>query len=479
MKIPTLLVAIVWAFANQTIGLCSGPRACTDPRPNIVLIFIDDLGYHDIGCYGSTFYETPRLDALAKQSVRFTDFYSAHPVCSPTRAALMTGKAPQRVGIVDWIPQPSEIHLPHRENTIAESLAAAGYDTGYIGKWHLGEKDDQLPTSHGFSWQRCVNRGGQPGSYYFPFERVNRRKKNSSPTANFWDVPDLKGSDPNSYLTDRLTDQAIEYIGQKRDNPFFLCLSHYAVHTPIQPPKNRVEKYNAKAKLLPPDPEPVSEKHNSVSRSRQDNPNYAAMIENLDTNVGRLLDALQQGGQSQNTIVIFTSDNGGLTTKPKRVGPTSVVPLRAGKGWCYEGGIRVPCLIRWPAKLKPTVCQTPSITMDLYPTLLDACGADPIPDQHLDGISLMETVQGKPVEERLLGWHYPKRHGSGHRPSTAIRVGQHKAIHFIESDKWELYDLANDRQEKHNLASTQPEMMDALKARLNQWREQTTTSSAK
>jgi len=471
MKFCSFVLALLWAFAANV------PQSNAD-QPNILLIFVDDLGYHDLGCYGSEFYETPRLDQLAKESVRFTDFYSAHPVCSPTRAALMTGKAPQRVGIVDWIPQPSKIHLPHDETTIAEALQTAGYETGYIGKWHLGEKDDQLPTSHGFDWQRCVNRAGQPGSYYFPFERGQQRGKHRRSGPLYWNVPDLEQSPLDSYLTDVLTDKAIEFISQPRDKPFFLCLSHYTVHTPIQPPANLIEKYKEKAKSLPPVPEPIAEKNDSITRPRQSSPGYAAMIENLDTNVGRLLDLLGQRGLDDNTIVVFTSDNGGLTTKPKRVGPTSVRPLRAGKGWCYEGGIKVPCIIRWPRELPPTNCSTPSITMDLYPTLLAACQIESLPAQHCDGLSLLNAAKGKEVPQRTIGWHYPKRHGSGHRPSTAIRKGRHKLIHFIESDQWELYDLVADKQESNDLADSSPDVLARLKNELEHWRSETTQSES-
>ena len=407
-------------------------------KPNVIVFFIDDLGYLDLGCYSqrfqgsSRFYETPNIDRLASESCVFTDFYSAHPVCSPTRAALMTGKAPQRVGITQWISQPSEIHLAANEFTLGEAFKEAGYQTGYVGKWHLGEKDEQLPTAQGFDWSRGVNRAGQPGSYFHPFQRKKRAG------VNYWDVPDLEHTSSGDYLTDKLTDQAIEFVETNQAQPFFLCFAHYAVHTPIQSPKHLVDKFKTKREttFAQATVAPIQERNNSNSRARQDDPAYAAMLENLDFNVGRLLQRVNELKLREKTIVLFTSDNGGLTTlKRKRVGPTSVRPLRAGKGWNYEGGIRVPTLVRWPNKIKAGITDVPAITTDIYPTLLELTGLPPRPDQHLDGRSLVAAIKGEPSNElrsRFLAWHYPHPHGSGHTPSNAIRKGPWKLIHHTE-----------------------------------------------
>jgi arylsulfatase A-like enzyme len=442
-------------------------------RPNIVIFFVDDLGQRDLGCYGSAFYETPRIDALAKQSVRFTHFYSANPVCSPTRAALMTGKAPQRLGITQWIPQPNPVHLALEETTLGEAFSGAGYRTGYIGKWHLGDEDAHQPIHQGFEWVRCVNRGGQPASYFHPY--AGRKRDGIA----YWDVPDLEDARPDDYLTDLLTDKAIEFIsGQEQDaRPFLLVFAHYAVHTPIQSPSDLVEKYQAKRKTVYGEgiAEPASERNQSQSRTRQDDAAYAAMVENLDTNVGRVLDKLKESNLEKNTIVLFTSDNGGLSTL-KKVGPTSCKPFRAGKGWTYEGGIRIPTLVRWPEKIAPADCTTPAITTDLYPTLLELAGLKAMPAQNLDGRSLVSAIQQNPSEaltNRFLAWYYPHDHGSGHTPSSALRQGDLKLIHLIDQDRYELYDLSHDVGEQHDLAADRPDDVRRLAQVLTTWLDET------
>lgn len=392
----------------------------------------------------------------------------------------MTGKTPGRLGITDWIRQPSEVHLPLNELTLSEAFRSKGYKTGYIGKWHLGHEDRWQPIAHGFDWQRAVNRAGQPGSYFHPFQR---KKRNA---VNYWDVPDLDHANPGDYLTDQLSNQAIEYIEANSDHPFLLCLSHYAVHTPIQSPTTLIEKYRAKKKnRFSQSMESIPHTNNSLVRPRQDDPSYAAMIENLDQNVGRVLDCLASQGIKKNTIVVFTSDNGGLSTfaGARRVGPTSVSPLRAGKGWCYEGGIRVPTMIVWPGKLSPQTIDAPAITMDLYPTLLDLTGLKQKPEQHLDGMSLvseMTNTRDPDLRDRKIGWHYPHSHGSGHTPSSAIRHRNWKLIHRSKPvNEFELFDLSTDVGESKNLAESQPEKLEEMKILLNRWLKKTTTPSIK
>lgn len=267
----------------------------------------------------------------------------------------MTGKAPQRVGITQWIPQPSDVHLPKKETTVGEAFLAAGYRTGYTGKWHLGEKDDQLPTSHGFTWMKATNRAGQPASYFYPYARKNKR-------GDYWDVPDLSQGKKGDYLSDALTNQAIDFIDSNKDKPFFLYLAHYAVHTPIQAPKKLVEKYRTKRKKLYGDSKTptIPDRYGTVSRGRQDHAAYAAMLENLDMNVGRLLDHIEKLGLSKNTIVLFTSDNGGHCHLKRNPGVTCNLPLRSGKGWNYEGGIRIPAIIAWPGTISPGTSETPN-----------------------------------------------------------------------------------------------------------------------
>lgn len=479
----TLPLSAAPVFDNPRVDSGSARNASADPsKPNVVMFFIDDLGYMDLGCNGAEFYETPNIDRLAKNSVQFTDFYSANPVCSPTRAALMTGKAPQRMGITQWINQPNDLHLPLDEVTIGEAMASAGYKTGYIGKWHLGEKDNQLPREQGFTWMRGVNRGGAPGSYFFPYQR---KRKNKDAIA-YWDVPDMEGGKTGDYLNDGLTDHAIGFITENKDRPFFLCFAHYAVHTPIQAPSELVQKYKTKAEGFTfTGPKSIAERNDSTTRGRRDNPTYAGMMENLDTNVGRILEHLEELTLTQNTIVVFTSDNGGLSTlssKRKAGGPTSCLPLRAGKGWTYEGGIRIPTMVAWPGTLQPSVTATPGITMDLYPTLLELAGLEQRPTQHLDGQSLVSAIKGTAndrLKNRFLAWTYPHDHGSGHTPSNAIRSGDWKLIQLTDKktkteNRYELYNLKDDPAEKKNLAIEHYEKTHALAKQLSEWIEATT-----
>jgi arylsulfatase A-like enzyme len=443
-------------------------NAADEKRPNVIVFFIDDLGWRDLGSYGSEFYETPRLDALARSGVRFTDFYSACPVCSPTRAALMTGKVPQRVGITDWIHPGTGVAISAEETTLGEAFQQHGYQTAYLGKWHLGEADQDFPTRHGFEWTKGVNRAGQPASYHFPYRRGE--------AATLADVPDFERGKPVDYLTDALTTAAIGFLEQRdAKRPFLMCLGHYAVHTPIQPPRELPAKYEAKrqqrwgATVAAALEAPLG----AASRSRQDDPSYAAMVENLDANIGRVLDALDQLGLTRETMVVFTSDNGGLCTLAKgRTGPTCNLPLRSGKGWTYEGGIRVPCLISWPGHLTPAVLSTPAYTADLYPTLLELCGLDPRPTQHLDGHSLAALLRGQSdtaTSKRSLAWYYPHNHGSGHPGSAAIRRGDLKLIYYLSGGQTELYDLAADPGEQHDLAAERPGPARELREELLRW----------
>ena len=300
-------------------------------------------------------------------------------------------------------------------------------------------------------------------------------------------MPDLDDGKKGDYLTDGLTDHAVAFISENKDQPFFLCFAHYAVHTPIQSPPRLVEKYKAKAEELPElDSQFIVERNDAKTRRRQDNPNYAAMINNLDANVGRVLEHLESLKLTKNTIILFTSDNGGLSTI-RHIGPTACLPLRAGKGWTYEGGIRIPTMISWPEKIKPSVSETPGITMDFYPTLLELAGLQLRPKQHLDGHSLVSALNGKPdanLKNRFLAWTYPHNHGSGHSPSNAIRVRDWKLVHRIDAetkteDRYELYNLKDDLGERENLAAKQPERTLEMAKQLSDWLDETTPTAAK
>ncbi|WP_158972748.1 sulfatase [Paraglaciecola sp. L3A3] len=441
--------------------------AAQQTPPNVLIFFIDDLGWTDIGINGSSFHETPNIDALAVSGVNFKHSYSANPVCSPTRAALMTGKAPQRVGITQWISPKETTHLPLSEETIGEAFQNAGYYTGYIGKWHLGKTDNVQPQYQGFEYTKAVNRAGQPASFFYPFGKDNRPSN----------VPDLENYKNGDYLTDALTDKAIEFIDNQSERPFFLTLAHYAVHTPIQAPQSLIEKYTAKKRAIYGDKKPalIEEKYHTLAQTQQSDPAYAGMMENLDTNVGRVITHLKNKGLYKNTIIVFTSDNGGLAHRKRMDTPTSNAPLRSGKAWTYEGGIRIPTIIAWQDKIQPFTSNNPIITMDMYPTLLDLAGLPLKPKQHLDGKSLKPLLEGKihSDEDRVLAWTYPHVHGSGHQPSDAILSKEWKLIRFQSDEPTELYNLLSDIGEQTNVAKLYPNKVKELEAQLDQWLNKT------
>jgi arylsulfatase A len=435
------------AFAGAALG--------EDARPNVVLIVADDLGWADLGCYGSKFHRTPHLDRLAAGARRFSQAYAACPVCSPTRAALLTGKHPARLGLTDWLPgrgdRPSQKMigpqlppgLPLEEITLAERFRAAGYATGMIGKWHLGGTGLE-PTRQGFDTNVAGDASGTPLSYLAPFA------KGAQPMPGLGDAP------AGQYLTDRLAVEAERFLEAHRSGPFFLYLPHYAVHTPMVARADLVAKYP---------------KWDGTPHGRQENPTYAAMLESLDDAVGRVTAALDRLGLADKTILVFTSDNGGLATREGPLTPaTNNSPLREGKGWLYEGGLRVPLLIRWPGHVAPGVEETPVWSADLAPTLLALSG---LPDSGpLDGVSLgMLLVEGKPLVPRALYWHYPHYSNQGGRPGGAIREGDWKLIRSDEDGRLELFDLGRDRGESTNLIDKQPEVARDLAARLAAWRE--------
>ncbi|MCA9071604.1 MAG: sulfatase, partial [Planctomycetaceae bacterium] len=392
-------------------GLCvntSAGAAPSDP-PNIIVILIDDLGWKDLGCYGSTFYKTPNIDKLASQGVRFTDGYAACAVCSPTRAAMLTGKYPARLMLTEWLPSgrwdpKSKLRsgrflraLPLEEVTLAEALRKVDYETAIIGKWHLGGEPFSTPAHHGFDVSIAANDHGNPGNYFFPYQG-----QWSIPTTNLkarWHV--LPDGEPGEYLTDRLTDEAVKFIQGHREKPFFLYLSHYAVHTPLQAKKKMIAKFEVIPKT-----------------QRQGNPIYAAMVESVDESIGRVMQTLDELQIADNTLVIFTSDNGGFARATKHD------PLRGNKGAYYEGGIRVPWIIRWPGVAKMGhVSNVPIISTDIYPTCLAAAGLSLHPAQHRDGQDLRSVLEGAGTLSRdRLFWHYP--HYNSHTssvPSSVIR----------------------------------------------------------
>lgn len=423
------------------------PGSAQAERPNVILILADDMGAHDLGCSGATFYETPRLDRLAAEGMQFTQAHAACPVCSPTRAALMTGRWPARVGITDYIPGarigkllPADyLHqLPHEEVTIAEAMKEAGYRTGMYGKWHLGG-EGYLPDSQGFD----ESDSGQNGR---GFQGVDR--------------------------ADPLTEKALAFLDRNQDQPFFLYLPHNLVHTPLLGKDSLLPKFEAKAAALPAktEAERFRPERDRQDRRVQDHAVYAAMMADIDDQVGRVLDKLDELKLANNTLVIFTSDNGGLSTSEGS--PTSNAPLRAGKGWLYEGGIRVPLIVRWPGVVKPgTTSSVPVISTDYFPTILAAIGAPLHPEWHMDGVSLLPLLkQTGQLSGRPLYWHYPHYGNQGGIPGGAVRDGDWKLIEFFEDDHIELYNLADDPVEEVDLAATQPDRAKQLRQQLHDWR---------
>jgi arylsulfatase A-like enzyme len=413
-------------------------------RPNVIVILVDDLGWADLGCYGSRFHQTPHLDRMAREGLRFTDAYSACTVCSPTRAALLTGKSPARLHLTDWIaghPAPKAKLLPPdwskrldpSEPTVASRLKTAGYATASIGKWHLGA--ETTPEAYGFDVNVAGDHRGQPPRYVAPY-----------------DLPKLPDGPAGEFLTDRECSEALAFIEKNRSQPFFLYLPHYAVHTPIAGKTNVVAKYEART----PD--------------HQRNPVYAALLESVDDSVGRIRAQLDTLGLATNTVILFTSDNGGLVMGGDRR-PTSNFPLRSGKGDVYEGGVRVPLLAVWPGVTKPgTTTSTPVQSVDVYPTVLEIAGVEDAAGHERDGASLVPLLQGKGIAARSLYWHYPHYHPGGATPYGAVRSGDWKMIQFYESGHVELYNLASDLAEQQDLANAIPEKANALAKELAEWR---------
>lgn len=452
-------------------------------RPNVVLFLVDDLGWADVGFNNpDTFYETPNLDRWAANSTIFTNGYAANPVCSPTRYSVMTGKWPSRVDATNFFagkregrfkPAPLVDRMPLEEVTIAETLHDAGYKTAFLGKWHLGPSEKFWPLAQGFD----INVGGWlrglPRSYFSPYK---------NPVLN--DGPD------GEHLTARLTNEAVRLINQfsaNDDQPFFLDLSFYTVHTPLQAPEELIAKYDAKAKALGFDEfnrraKPESEfadeeqvwpagmkdgRQPRKVRVKQRHPVYAAMVESMDTAVGQVLAALETNGVAGNTMVLFTSDNGGLSTSEGS--PTSNLPLRGGKGWIYEGGIREPFVIHMPNVGNGETIDTPVCSIDLYPTICEAIGIEP--GHEVDGVSLKPLMAGKAIPDRDLYWHYPHYANQGGFPGGAIREGQWKLVERYEDGRVHLYDLDADVSEHTDVADEHADRVTAMRGRLHDWYE--------
>ncbi len=437
--------AVGWVVSD----VARGAEAAGDRRPNIIFILGDDLGWAELGCYGNSFNETPNLDRLAKQGVRFTDAYAAAPVCSPYRAALMTGQYPARVGITDYLRPDDKNHLAPQYLTIAEVLRKAGYATGIIGKWHLSGyanhgAQEFPPAMQGFD-ETIVseNRGIGAGSYFHPYH-FNREIEKRLPE--------------REHLVDRCNMEAVEFIERHKSDPFFLYLSHYAVHTKLEGKPELVSHFEKK---------PGAGKGQNA---RRNNPHLAALLKSIDEGVGMIADKLDALGLAERTIVVFTGDNGGESLV------TSNAPLRAGKSTLYEGGIRVPLIVRYPPVVPAGgVCTSPTSNIDFYPTFCEMVGVRLDPGHPVDGVSILPLLSNPQSELKrdTLFWHYPldKPHFLGGRSAGAVRKGRWKLIEFFDSGQKELYDLADDIGEQNDLAGKNPQKAAELQKLLAAWRK--------
>jgi len=467
---------------NLSIGVASSPFllnafSCSKSekkKQNIVFFLVDDLGWKDLGYLGSSFYETPNIDRLASESMIFTSAYAACPVCSPTRASIMTGKYPARMNTTDYfgarqpdqiknskrwpkdrplLPAPYEDRLPHEEVTVAETLKENDYATFFAGKWHLGP-EGFWPEDQGFDAnQGGIERGGPYGG-----------KKYFSPYGN----PRLTDGPEGEHLPDRLATEAVKFMKAHVDQPFLTYLSFYSVHTPLMAREDLQDKYEKKRKTAP--EEAWGKEGKRKVRQVQNHAVYAGMVEAVDQAVGKVLNTLEETGLDKNTIIFLMSDNGGLSTSEGH--PTSNLPLRAGKGWLYEGGIREPMLIKWPGIAdQGKKCDTPIISNDFYPTILDMVGIPLKSKQHQDGVSLVPLLEEKSLKNRPLFWHYPHYGNQGGSPGGAVREGDYKLIEFYEDNHLELYNIKEDIGEKNNLVEQKSEKVKKLHQKLVDWRK--------
>ncbi len=458
--------AVPYLFLMLLLG-CQRPAVEESRRPNILFILADDLGYYDLSCMGSEYYETPNIDRIAKEGMIFTHGYATGQVCSPSRASIMSGKFTARHGITDWIgaktgeawreagrfnqllPPENKDHLPHDYITLPEALKEAGYKTFFAGKWHLGG-EGSYPQDHGFDINQGGYEAGGPytGGFFAPFNNPQ--------------MEDREGEAGMS-LPMKLATETVRFIEANQDAPFFAYLSFYAVHAPLETTQEKWAKYRDKAEEMGIAETGFKMEHFLPMRQHQDHPIYAGLVEMMDDAVGKVLRSLDSLGLDENTIVVFTSDNGGVSAGDAFA--TSNLPLRGGKGYQFEGGIREPYFIKVPW-LESGKTHVPATGADFYPTLLELTGSELKPEEHIDGRSLVPVLQGETLAERPLFWHYPHYGNQGGEPSSIIRLGDWKLIHYYEDGRQELYHLATDLEEKNNMASQHPEVVERLSRQL-------------
>ena len=445
-------------------------------KPNIVLFYVDDLGWMDLSCQGSKFYETPNIDRLASEGVRFMQGYTSHARCLPARYGVLTGRFPARGHI------PGEGSLHPADYTMAEALRDGGYKTFFAGKWHLTGKEGapNLPQNQGFDVNIAGGAAGAPRTYFYPYRKMSEDKLKEG-----WQIgldgnalAGLSDGKPGDYLTDALTDRALDFIRQHKDEPFFVYLSHYGVHEPLEAPERLVKKYEEKLKTMKYEGPAYEKTPTRDNKLRQDVPEYAAMIESVDESMGQLLAELNRLGIADRTIIVFTSDNGGLSARGNnRRTSTSNRPLRTGKGWSYEGGIREPFIVKWPGVTTPGSTNKNSVvvTTDLYPTFLEMAGLPLRPKDHLDGISLVPALKDSSwIRTTPVFWHNPTARPdmTGEYNNTAIRDGDWKLIDWYDSGTVELYNIKDDIREDHDLSQQMPEKTAELSAKIKAWRQE-------
>lgn len=463
-------------FIASAGAIAVAARAAAGRPRNVVVVLADDYGAMDVGAANpKTFYETPNLDRFAAQGVRFTSAYAANPVCSPTRYSIQTGKFPTRAGLTNFLPgvrterfQEAELtrRMALEETTLAEVLKGSGYRTAFVGKWHLGDTEEFWPEHQGYDINIAGCNRGSPASYFSPYNN-----------------PRLKDGPPGEHLTARTADEAVAILEKFKaeGKPFLLSLCFYDVHTPLRAPEPLIQKYREKAQRLGVQDAFIEERQHFISvkdprrvRSVQNHPVYAAMVESMDTAFGRVVRKLDELGLGEDTLVIFTSDNGGLSTSEGS--PTSNLPFRAGKGWLYEGGIRVPMIARMPgATLRAgTTNDTPVMSLDIFATAMDFAGARLPSNRKIDGRSLVPLLRGGAAPQRdALFWHFPHYGNQGGFPGGAVRMGDWKLIENFEDGSVQLYNLRDDVGERNDLATAQPDRVKAMRTRLHAWYAET------
>lgn len=451
-----------------TAVLPMSPAAAADKKrkPNFIFILADDLGWNELGCFGNKFNETPNLDKLAKQGMLFTNAYAASTVCSPSRSGLLSGQYPVRCGITNYLYPRATNHLPKDKITLAQVFKANGYVTGMCGKWHqsgyvaAGLKPSQvyMPEEAGFDEVLISEKVGiADGSYFHPYNRVSKAIKPHAKT------PKYNGKE---FLTDRLNIEAVEFIERHKARPFFFYKSHYAVHTALAAPARTVEHFSKK----PGAGKPIRGGRRKGKVKVKNNPLMAAMVKHIDDGVGMIMDKLDRLGLAGNTVVVFTSDNGGQAGGTRAV--TDISPLREGKSFTYEGGIREPLIIRWAGISKPaSTCRTTTVNLDFYPTFVEIGGLKTEANYKLDGVSIVPLLEGGKIRRDAIFQHYPHGHFLGAKPSGAVIRGDYKLIEFFNPHKYELYNLADDIGETKDLAPRMPEKAAELAGRLHAWRK--------